>query len=270
MKRRRFEDRLERELLAAARRQAEESGAVPQRGRLRIAVGAAAAMTALAAVTLAVVIGPPHDSRRVAPTAAAPRTTPPPVAGAGCTESAIRSDLELTTEALPRELADAYALLRRPQTAVDTSVCAVLPEHQATVRTNPAEQRYGGSGPGPYKLWVGSRWLADRPQLCLYVELTRYSGGSITCGDALPGVKDGFSYFTADDRRSGRYVFVVPDGVANVELRFDDGHTTRLPVRGNVAWHLQHDVFESPRTSVGDYALLDGSGNVLTVARAAR
>lgn len=261
MKRRRFEDRLERELLAAARRQAEESGAPLHRGRLRVAAGAAAAVATLAAVTLAVVLISPGDA-------------PPPVitgeAGAGaqrptsCAGVAGTEQLGVTERTMPQSVYDAIAVLRRPQTAAEREICpAVAAGPNALV--NPAEvrdaglfrqQKYG-------RLFVATRWFGDQPQIC--VQRVPHGVGSGGCQDAEKTIARGYAYAFSSGGTAVYHV-VVPDGVAAVELRRSDGPATRLPVRANVARLLAFRTFSNPQALRLEYDLLDADGAVLSTA----
>lgn len=260
MKRRRFEDRLERELIAAARRQAEEAGdATPQRARLRIAVGGVAAVATIALLTGVLLLGSP-GSEPPRPAATVTMPIPPGVCP---------SD-PLTDRALPQVIRSRFALLRRPQTAADRAVCIRAP-FGADMRANPAELRLAAHGPGSRdEVRVGSSWSGDVPYLCIEHHRPGATFGSTGCGPADDVALNGLSVFGANAMRTGRFLFLVPDGVATVELRYADGSARRLPVRGNVASLLARGVFQDPSSSSTDYALLDADGEVLTVARAAR
>ncbi|HST38569.1 MAG TPA: hypothetical protein VLK58_03630 [Conexibacter sp.] len=185
MKRRRFEDRLERELIAAARRQAEEaSDAAPQRARLRIAVGGVAAVATIAILTGALLLGSPSSEP---PRPAATVTLPIPP---GVCEGAL-----LTDRALPPEVSSRFALLRRPQTDADRAFCIRAPFGEG-MRANPAELRLAGHGPDSSgELRVGSSWSGDVPYLCIEHHRPGATFGSLGCGPADDVAQNGLSVF---------------------------------------------------------------------------
>jgi hypothetical protein len=267
MRRRRpFEDRLERELVAAALRQAGDPGGEPPRGRGRAAVGAVAAVTALAAIAAALVVGPLDGTRPATTGMTSTSTDTLPIPRSACDAVAAQGNVTLTTRALPRAVPDAFALLRRPQTARDRADCAVGAGQGIT--TNPAELRYA-KGPGRWTVRLGTRWKLSRPQVCLTVTPGTAPGG-LACFDALAGVEQGFRYSSESPVDSERvYAFVVPDGVAEVEIR--GSFAERFPVRDNVGWYAAP---ANPAVAGGDpfdeYALFDDDGEELAVVPVAR
>jgi hypothetical protein len=289
-----FEQRLERELVAAARREAARAGMagcagagapgrpVPTspRRRPRTAAGprrrlrprplpvAAVALLAIVALVVAVVAlpGSSDETPRLSPAA-----TPLPRQCDDRRDQGVR----LTRAPVDPRLRSVYGVLRRPQTAADRSFCPVL----GRVAVNPAAIRLAGTdadGRQVFLVPVTGRGepIFDRgPQLCIFAVTPRRP--SADGRRMLPAAWGGGCGYVGDvhgdlglSASNGRVAAgVLPDGVATMRLRLRDGREWRVPVRENfwtyrgVSWHARQ------RHPVVEVSLLDRDGAVLRTWR---
>lgn len=268
-----FEARLERELIAAARRRTARGGRPALRPRPVVATAGALAALALLAV---LVLAFPTGDRSAAPPAAQPLPRQ-------CDRAAAAGELRLTSAPVDRRLLEAFAILRRPQTAADRSIC---PRSLMWGTVNPAAIRYAGRDvrgdriflvpsaghPDATKAWREGLRVAPSenpyrtgPMLCTAIVSRR--GGS---GGCQPPWLFGRGRFTGSNHGPGVSVFfgIFSDGVAEVELDFGDGSTRRVPVARNVStFQLRGD--RTPANTIVAYRLLDEEGATI-VTRSGR
>lgn len=271
-----FEDRLERELVDAARRRQRRGASsrlrhaphrrLPLRG-LAVACACAALLVA-AALVVALPGGEPAPP--VAPQRLLPRQ---------CDEAAARGQLRLVATPVDRRLLASYAVLRRPQTEADRSVC---PGAAMTGLLNPGTIRLAGDDHDGHPLFLvpmagvpdvkravrrgdqrPPEEIPDRtgPRLCPTIVRPDSGAGGL----CYPPSYFGRGRFLPETRWSASLVTigVFEDGVTAVDVRFRDGAERQVQIRDNVAV-LQLAV--SPTNwanTITGYDLLDAEGRVL-------
>ncbi|MBB4662609.1 hypothetical protein [Conexibacter arvalis] len=274
-----FEDRLERELVAAARREAEVATAAAARprrvrrpGRLRPLPVAAVALLTIAALAVAVLALPGAEAP-----VPAPATGP-----TECERRAAAGELVLTAEPPPPRLLAAFAVLRRPQTDADRADCGVgVPERPL----NPSAVRLAGRDATGGRVFVApvgavpdldARRGGDRgpqhelpasarqPLLCVVIVGPSTGGGGCATSSHV-----GRGRFVGSSFADGvaRVVGLFTDGIAAVELELDDGSTRRLEVRDNVATVQLRERPGERAASVVRYRLLDADGETIVTRR---
>ncbi len=137
----------------------------------------------------------------------------------------------------PRDQLAGFAVLRRPQSVQDRGPIArallrSLGPEQGGVRLSSARLLTGANGRHALLISTASAGLPDGPaadkvtnELCLLLV-----GGGLCAGDSPVLFAHGLL-------GSGPGVFgLVPDGVASVVLRFQDGRSYRTAVRQNFFW----------------------------------
>lgn len=225
-----FEDRLEQELVAAARRRIAARAPRARRRLPRPLLATAAALAVLALLTT-LVLAMPGGGGDPRPTAAPEQGAP-----AACARAQWDPRAVYTTTPADRRLLDALATLRRPQARRDRAACPILPEQVL----NPAAIRSAGRSAAGHRLFlVPTDSAADgRPgglAICLVTvtEDGRPWGGA-GCTSAA-GAAQG--RFTGTFLRSGvrTLLGIFPDHVARLVVRLGDGSRIEVPIRENVA-----------------------------------
>lgn len=270
-----FEDRLEQELIAAAKRSTAGSSAVHRRPRSRLRPLPVAAVALAAIVALAVAAltlpggGAPRDR------AATPAPGPIP---RQCEGRAAAGDLRLTDAPPAPALLEAFAVLRRPQTAADRADCRVgltgLLVNPATIRLAGRDERGDriflvpvGGLPDWSRHTRGDRRSPARlpirrqPTLC-YSTVSRLGAGS-SC-QALSTLGRGRFLGGGYGRGTANVLGLFTDGVAAVEIEFRDGGTRRVPVRSNVATVELRGRPGDPAVTARRYRLLDADGATIS------
>jgi hypothetical protein len=271
-----FEERLERELIAAARRAsadaagaaagAAEAGAA-RRARRRVRLRpfrllrplpvALVALAAIAALAVAVLVVPAGEAPR--PAAPAPQPLP-----RQCDRLARQSRLSLTAAPVDARLLAAFAILRRPQMAADRALCPPLQD----VTLNPSavrRMRVDPAGRTIYLVPLAARRSGSgrpyAPGLCIAAvsggDRRRESGGGcLSLGSVLRGTGGGIA---GDGFMTG----VQPDGVATIELRMRNGRRARIAVVGNVWGYRTASRAAARANPVLSIAKLDAAGRLL-------
>lgn len=289
-----FEDRLEQELTAAARREAAAAprdagrvahaaqaaaGAAParrhsaaaRRRRPRPLPVAAVALAAILALAVAVVALPGGDARHDRPAAPAPAAGPLP---RECDRRAAAGEVRLTAEQPTPRLLEAFAVLRRPQTDADRAGCHVgltgLLVNPATIRLAGRDERghriflvpVGGLPDWSRRTRGDRRSPADlpvrrQPTICSSTVSRLGAGGSC---QALSSIGRGRFFGGGYGRGTANVLGLFTDGVAAVEIEFLDGSTRRVPVHSNVATVELRGRAGDPAVTARRYRLLDADG----------
>ncbi|MDO8209341.1 hypothetical protein [Conexibacter sp. CPCC 206217] len=282
-----FEDRLERELVDAARRRARAGASAagagsPARARSRRALGPrrlprpprfalTAAVACIALVALAVIaLALPGGDRATTPGgshSALPRQ---------CDAAAGRGRLRLVSAPVDSGLLATYAILRRPQTAADRTTC---PATAQIGRLNPAAIRRAGSDPDGHPLFLVPMasvpdmerafrrgdprppWeIPDMtgPRLCPTIVYPNSGAG----GNCYPPSFFGRGRFLPASSRTRISISIglFSDAVAAVDVRFFDGSLKRFEITDNVAVLKLEGRTATPANSVAGYRLLDEHG----------
>ena len=222
-----FEDRLERELLDAARRRATAGAGARRRPRIALTAAVACAVLAVIAAVAAFVVALPSADHPQ------PAAEPPPLSPA-CARLQRDGRARFTDAPVDRRLLAAFAVLRRPQTAADRRECPafigslVNPRASRLARSNPdgqpiylvpvAKRLQGGPGPRD-----------AGPELCIFTVFAGGAGGG-SCGALGPYLR-GVTGASSVGRIA---VGLQPDGVATLELVLRDGTRQRIALVNNV------------------------------------
>jgi hypothetical protein len=263
-----FEQRLERELIEAARRQA-GSGAArpsrpPRRRPPRVALTAAVACLALAALAVLVVALPGRYDAATPSPAQQPRQ---------CDRLAASGELRLTDAPVDSRLLAAFGVLRRPQDARDRSICPSLAPNFVTL--DPGAIRFADRNVLDRRVFLvpvaNNRTLPppghaqqrpSGPQLC-YVSVNRRGSAAGSCYPPEFFARGRFFAGGSGPHGSFAHFGVFPDGVAGIELHFEDGSRRTVPVRGNVVSFSTDGRRATPTNTVVRIRLLDVDGRVL-------
>jgi len=258
-------------LSQAAVRQRVSRGLTTLRTRLRragavpVAVGALLALGGAAAATTLSGDRARERAPEPAPALPAPAT---PALPRQCDEAERRFGAQLTGDPVDAAFRDDFALLRRPQRPSDRADCPAA----GSGHVNPgAIRRLAVEADGSWYLvpqWAPMTASDGRrdPILCVVwlAPPTRRYATSARC--RTPGqLRDGrFAPLTFGSRSRGG---LVPDGVAEVELRMRSGRRERFPVSAN-AWRYRP---ATERAAAADplveVRFLDGRGAIVRTFR---
>lgn len=290
-----FEERLERELIAAARRAtagaagAGRDGSDRRRVRLRPHLllrplpVALVALAAIAALAVAALVFPARDvPRPAAPPPGAVETTPPTPGPLPrqCDPAGYRGRMRtrLTSRGIDRRLYDAYGVLRRPQTAADRVAC---PAWSFGGLLNPSAIRFVGMDGDGHRIFLTpmaglpdtepalrrgemkAPWEVTRltgPRLCITIVYPNSSAGG-PCHEPSWFGRGRFNPLSVRPGGVTVLLGIFSDGVTTVHLTHESGKVTVLSVRDNVAVLLQRGA--QRRDGVLSYDLIGADGRLI-------
>jgi RNA polymerase sigma-70 factor (ECF subfamily) len=254
-------------LSQAAARQRVSRGLTTLRTRLRRAAGpvpiAVGALLALGGVAAALALSGGRDEPERTPRPPLPAT---PALPRQCEQVERLGRMTPTAEPVDTELLDDYAIFRRPQRPADRADCPWLPVDVV----NPAAIRRLPDDPGGSRSYVV-------PVPAARDELNDLEGPRICVGTIAPGARRralGGACRWVEQLRSGDWMVgfgkldaagLVPDEVAQIEVRTRRGRVERYPVRDNV-WRyrtLRRNSPEAWADRVVELRELDAEGAVL-------